>query len=58
MEKRRLKVLFGKSGSVSLSPKICLPIGWVKSLGVTQENRDVTVLYDEEKQEIVIRKGN
>jgi len=58
MEKRVLKILFGKSGSGSLSPKICLPIGWVKSLGVTQENRDVTVVYNEETKEIIIKKEN
>ena len=58
MEERILKVLFGKSGSGSISPRISLPMSWIKDMGLSQENREVTVKYDENKKQIIIEKDN
>lgn len=58
MEERILKVLFGKSGSGSISPRISLPMSWIKDMGLSQENREVTVKYDEKKKQIIIEKDN
>lgn len=58
MEKRILKILFSKSGNGYPSPKINLPTKWIKDMGVSEENRDVSITYDEEKKEIIIRKEN
>lgn len=58
MEKRILKILFSKSGNGYPSPKINLPIKWIKDMGVSEESRDVNVIYDEEKKEIIIKKEN
>ena len=56
MEERELKILFGKSGNGYISPRICLPIDWIKKMGISQENREVTVTYDEKSKEIIIKK--
>lgn len=58
MEERKLKILFGKSGSGSISPRISLPIGWIRDMGISQENRNVNVTYNEETKEIIIKKEN
>jgi len=50
MEERKLKILFGKSGSGSISPRISLPMSWIKDMGLSQENREVNVKYDEKKK--------
>lgn len=56
MEERKLTVNFNKSGSGSLTPKVTLPIKWLRDMGVTKEQREITVQYNEETQEIVIKK--
>lgn len=56
MEERKLKVLFSKSGSGSTNTKITLPISWIKDMGVSKDNREVTLHYDEEKKQIIIEK--
>lgn len=56
MEKRKLRILFGKSGSGSVSPRISLPMSWIKDMGLSQENREVNVKYDEAKKQIIIEK--
>ena len=56
MEVRKLKVNLFKSGSGSVNAKVTLPITWIRDLGVTPEDREIDVEYDEEKKEIIIRK--
>ena len=56
MEARTLKVIFGKDGRGATNSKIALPISWLKSMGVNPEEREVSVDYDEEKKEIIIKK--
>ena len=56
MEARTLKVIFGKDGRGSTNSKITLPISWLKDMGVNPENREVSVDYNEEKKEIIIKK--
>lgn len=56
MEKRELKISFGKSGSGSISPKLSIPKSFLDKIGVTQEEREIELLVNEDTQEIIIRK--
>ena len=56
MEERNMKISFGKSGSGSISPRISLPLSWLKRVGITPEDREVGIVLDEEKEEIIIKK--
>lgn len=56
IEKRILKLSFNKGGSGSVTPRLNLPARWARDMGLTQESRDVEVVYDEEKKEIIIKK--
>ena len=55
MEKREVKISFGKSGN-GIGAKLTMPIPFLRKLGITQEEREVEVLYDEENQIITIKK--
>lgn len=56
MEKRILKVSFFKSGSGSISPKLSIPKSFLDKIGVTQEEREIELLVNEDTKEIIIRK--
>jgi len=56
MEERKLNIIFNKSGSGSINTKVSLPVTWIKQMGITKDNREVIAEFDEEKQEIVIKK--
>lgn len=55
MEKRFLKVSFSKTGN-GIGARIPLSIPLLKKLGITQEEREIELVYDEEKQIITIQK--
>ena len=54
MEKRKLRVIFNKSGSGSTTTRLTLPKTWIDQLGVKEWNKIVDVSFDGEK--IVIEK--
>ena len=56
MEERKLNIIFNKSGSGSINTKVSLPVTWVKQMGITKDNREVIAEFNEEKQEIIIKK--
>ena len=56
MEVRNLNVIFNKSGSGSINTKISLPVTWIKQMGITKDDREVVAEFNEEKQEIIIKK--
>lgn len=56
MEKRDLNISFSKSGAGNLSPKITLPKKWTDKMGISQENRQVEVFFNEDTNEIIIKK--
>ena len=56
MEKRVLKVIFGKDGRGATNTKLTLPITWLREMGITQDERDVSVEYDKENEQITIKK--
>ena len=56
MKDRTLKIIFNKSGSGSITPKMNVPIRWLKDMGVNEQEREVVAEYDEERQQIIIKK--
>lgn len=56
MESRKLKISFNKSGRGTLTPKLALPTLIIRDMGITEEDRDIELLYDEEKKEIILKK--
>lgn len=51
---RELNISFNKSGNGSFTPRISLPIAWIREMGIDQENRKVKVVF--ENNEIKIKK--
>lgn len=56
MEKRDLKISFGKSGSGSISPKLSIPKSFLDKIGISQEEREIELEVNEDAKEIIIRK--
>ena len=56
MNKRILKISFGKSGSGGVTTKISIPKSVLDKMGVTQEEREVELEFNETTKEITIRK--
>lgn len=55
-EERLAKVQFSKNGQGYRTTRIALPIPWIDALGISNDNRDVHLLFDKENKEIIIRK--
>ena len=56
MEKRDLNISFYKAGNGGISTRINLPKKWVEKIGVSNEERGIKLILDEEKQTITIMK--
>ena len=54
MENRNLKVSFNKSGSGSYTPRLSLPITWIREMGINEDDREVIVSLCEDF--IMVRK--
>lgn len=55
MEKRDLNVSFYKAGN-GISTRISLPKKWINDMELTEDVREVELVYDEEKKTITISK--
>lgn len=55
MEKRNAKIQFPKVGN-GTGARVVLSLPLLKKLGIDQENREVEIIYDEEKQTVTIQK--
>jgi len=58
MEERKLRVIFSKDGRGATNTKITLPVKWLRNMGVNPDQREVILQYDEENQQIIIKKEN
>ena len=58
MEKRTLKISFGKSGNGGINPKLSIPKSFLDKMNITQDEREVEMLFDKEKMSITIIKKN
>ncbi len=56
MDKRILNINFYKSGSGSISSKVTLPITILRKMGFTEDDRTAEMTYDEEKNQIILKK--
>ena len=56
MEARKLKIIFNKSGDGYLSGKLSIPMNWLKDMGLTPEDREVEVIYNEKTKTFVTKK--
>ena len=56
MEERKLKIIFNKSGDGYLSGKLSIPMNWLKDMGLTPEDREVEVIYNEKTKTFVTKK--
>lgn len=54
METRDLRIAFNKSGAGNMTPRISLPAKWIKEMGIDIDNRDVEVVFEDNK--IIIKK--
>lgn len=60
METRTRKIMINKAGGNAsenaYTYRISLPNIWMQKLGITPEERDVTISFDSEKETITIKK--
>ncbi|RXZ68959.1 hypothetical protein EPT53_08070 [Fusobacterium necrophorum] len=58
MEKymRILKIIFANDGKGRVSPKLSIPKNWLDQIGISINEREVEVQFNEQKKEIVIKK--
>ena len=57
MDKRILKISFGKTGTGNVNTKLSVHKKILEDMQVTQEEREVELEYNKEKKEIIIRKA-
>lgn len=50
---KTLNVMFAKSGCGSTTTRVTLPISWIKQMGLSPDNRQVTAKFDGKKIEII-----
>ncbi len=55
MEQRKLRVAFNKSGKGSFTPRLILPMSWIKEMNISQDERKVIVTLEDGK--IIIEKA-
>jgi hypothetical protein len=55
MEKRVANIIFSKNGNGFQTTKITLPVGWVKELGADPNNKEVIIILNDKKIEIMKR---
>jgi len=60
MEERDAKILFNKSGGTAsregITNRVTIPTRWTKAMGITLEDREVRLIFDEAKKIIKIEK--
>jgi hypothetical protein len=54
MEERKAKIQYAKSGRGSLTTRMTLPITWVRTIGVSEDDREVKISLKDNK--IIIEK--
>ena len=55
MEKRELNISYGKAGN-GKSARLVIPIPWLRKLNITEEEREINLIFDEERQQLIIEK--
>ena len=52
-----LNIIFNKSGSGIISTKLAIPKAWIEKMEIDEENKTIIANFNEEKQEITIKKA-
>ena len=55
--KKNNKITLAKAGNGAISPKLSIPWKWLQDIGVTTQERDITLELDIENGRIVLTKG-
>lgn len=58
MECKNLSISFNKGGSGGVSPRISLPISFLRDMGITENQNTISVYYNKNSKEIKIKKNN
>ncbi len=58
MDKRILKISFNKAGSGSITKRLAIPSRIASDMGITKNDREVELIYNDNKKEITIKKLN
>lgn len=57
MQQKTVRVIFNKSGGTAskggVTNRVTIPTTWIREMGITEENRDVTIQFDGEKITII-----
>lgn len=52
-EMKPKKVQFQKSGSGSVNAKISLPMSWIKKMGITEDDKMISVMLTEDNKVLI-----
>ncbi len=52
-----LNIIFNKLGSGSIGTKLSIPKAWIEKMEIDEENKTIIANFNEEKQEITIKKA-
>lgn len=55
MEKRNLNISFYKAGN-GKATRLNIPITWLREMGITENEKEIELVYDKEKKIICIKK--
>ena len=55
-EKIMKKVNFNKGGTGGYAARIILNNEWINDMGITKENNEIELTYEQETKEIIIKK--
>ena len=55
MEKRNLKISYHRAGN-GTAASLNLPKPWLKELGISEEEREIELIFDKENNCLVIKK--
>lgn len=50
------KITLAKAGNGAISPKLSVPWKWLQSIGITEDERDIELSFDEENKKIILEK--
>jgi hypothetical protein len=57
MEEIVKKVAFSKSGTGHITPKVSIPIEWIREIGITEEDKEIVIKFVPETKEIILKKA-
>ncbi len=55
MEKRDLNISFQKAGN-GKNVRLIVPIPWLRELGITEEEKQVELIFDKENNQLILKK--